>query len=615
VADSTRITARRSPVGRLASSLLTGVVCIAGTLAGGGPAWGQSDDSFAQRAFPASTSTFDDLGVVDYEGDGDLDVFTTNHLTTQLLLANDGSGSFEDRLTAARLNQTPAFPGWEDKAPPPNRAAPGLYVYRSDGVVLTTVGEGQAVSGELRFLTPVKVRDRSGATATLARRGSAGRVARFSMAGDSTVRLDPKSAALPVEVTIDPPFSLSRVFVGPRRISPTSHRFALQVRDRHGMAWADYNHDGHLDAFITRGGVSGKIGRYRGVVQDELQLGEGATFHNGLAGSGIGKGTCRGRAAAAVDYNRDGLLDIFAACFKASPKLYRQRANGRFRDVSRPLRKSQVEGTAFAWVDVNGRGEQELLAARRGSFAVYRPRKAGWRRAQTIRGRHDGPVNKLALADYDNDGDPDVFAASKSGSTLLVNRRGRLRPKKPKSIGLPSRSLTANWVDYDNDGRVDIHVVRGGLYAQGRTGRFSRTGRARAGGGAEKATAAWFDADGDGSRDAALAVQHRGPGKVASLSLLENIGPVGHWLEVELTGPPGNRQAIGARVSAAVHGETQTQWVGQNDGSHLSQGHYRLYFGLGGATSASVKVTWPNGSVRSLGSVTADRILRVSQGK
>jgi hypothetical protein len=366
--------------GRLwARSLLVAGVCIASTLASAGPAWSQSDGWFAQRAFPASAQTFDDLGAVDYEGDGDLDVFTTNHVTTQLLLANDGSGSFEDRLTAARLNHTPAFPGWEDKAPPPDRAAPGLYVYRGDGVVLTTVGAGQAVSGELRFLTPVKARDRSGARVSLARRGGGRSVARFSMSGDSTVRLDPRSAALPVEVAIDPPHSPSRVFVGPRRITPTSPRFALYVRDRHGMAWADYNRDGKLDAFITRGGVSGKIGRYKGIVQDELQLGEGATFHDGIARSGIGKGTCRGRAAAAVDYNRDGRLDVFAACFKDTPKLYRQRANGRFRDVSRALRRSRVEGTAFGWVDVNGRGGQELLAARKRGFAVYRrpPRRPG----------------------------------------------------------------------------------------------------------------------------------------------------------------------------------------------------------------------------------------------
>ena len=614
MADSTRITARPRARRLLARSALVAGVCLACTLGSAGPAWSQSDGWFAQRAFPASASTFYDLGVVDYEGDGDLDVFTTNHLTTQLLLANDGSGSFEDRLTAARLNQTPAFPGWDDNARPPDLATPGLYIYRGDGVVVTLVGAGQGVSGGLRFVTPVKVRDRKGATATLARRGGAGRVASFSMAGDSSVRLNPKSMALPIEVTIDSAFPLSRVFVGPRKISPTSHRFTLYLRDRHGMAWADYNRDGHLDAFITRGGTKGSIGRYKGIVQDELQLGEGSTFHNGLAASGIRKGACRGRAAAALDYNRDGLLDIFSACAKGSPKLYRQRERGTFKDVSRQLRKSRVEGTAFAWVDVNAGQGQELLAARKRGFAVYRRHKARWRQVQTIRGRHDGHVQKLTVADYDNDGDPDVYAASRTGSTLLVNRHGRLRSKKPTSIGLPSRSLTANWVDYDNDGRVDIHLVRGGIYKQGRNGRFSRTGRAPAGGRAAKATAAWFDADADGSRDAVLAVLRRGAGKAASLSLLENIGPVGHWLEVELTGPPGNRQAIGAKVSAALPAGTQTQWVGQNDGSNFSQGHYRLYFGLGGATAVSLKVTWPDGSAQRLGTVKADRIVRVGQG-
>jgi hypothetical protein len=144
--------------------------------------------------------------------------------------------------------------------------------------------------------------------------------------------------------------------------------------------------------------------------------------------------------------------------------------------------------------------------------------------------------------------------------------------------------------------------------------RFSHTGLARPGGHPTKATASWFDFDADGSRDAVIAARQRGEGRFSSLTLLKNAGPVGHWLEVELTGPRGNRQAIGGKVSATVPGRTQTQWVGQNDGSHLSQGHYRLYFGLGSARSASVKVTWPDGGVRRLGSVGADRILRLTQG-
>jgi hypothetical protein len=61
-------------------------------------------------------------------------------------------------------------------------------------------------------------------------------------------------------------------------------------------------------------------------------------------------------ASPPVDYNWDGLLEI-AACLKASPKLYRQRANRRFTDVSRPLRKSRVEGTAArGWTSTAGAG-------------------------------------------------------------------------------------------------------------------------------------------------------------------------------------------------------------------------------------------------------------------
>jgi hypothetical protein len=197
---------------------------------------------------------------------------------------------------------------------------------------------------------------------------------------------------------------------------------------------------------------------------------------------------------------------------------------------------------------------------------------------------------------------------------VLVNRRGRLERRRPQSVGLPSSALTANWVDYDNDGLADLHLLPDGIFKQVAGHRFSPTGLALPGAPAVRAIASWFDFNADGARDAVLAVRSDPVAKQTDLSLLENVGSTGHWLEVELTGPPGNRQALGAKVSATVSGRTQTQWVGQSDGSHLSQGHYRLYFGLGGATAASLKVTWPDRSVRRLGAVQADRIVRVAQG-
>jgi len=601
----------------VAGPLLVAVACIAGALASAGGAGAQSQAWFEQRPFPEASFTLDDLGVADYQDDGDLDVFTTNHLATQLLMANDGSGSFEDRLTAANLNQTPAFPGWEDDPNGPDMSTPGLYIYRDGGIVLHLAGEPEGtVSGELRFLAPVTVLSATGTQVAVTRDAATEpprNVARFSMTGDSTLRLKPQSSGLPLEVGIAAPRPLSTVFVGPREVSPASRQFTLYQRDRHGMAWADFNRDGHTDIFINRGGVSGFIGRYKGVVQDELQLGDGSVFRDAIAGSGITKGACRGRAAGAVDYNRDGFVDVFADCFGDSPRLFRQRSGGSFRNVSAGLERAHVRGTAFEWLDVDERGGEELISARKEKFDVYGRRKGDWERVQTIKGRHDANAQKLAVADYDNDGDPDIFAAAKSGSSLLVNRRGRLEREKPQSVGLPSRALTANWVDYDNDGLADLHLVPGGLFRHVGGHRFAPTGLAPPGGPALRAFASWFDFDNDGSRDAALALRRPDQGRFTSLSLLENVGPAGHWLEVELTGRPGNRQALGAKVSATVPGRTQTQWVGQNDGSQLSQGHYRLYFGLGAANAAALKVTWPDGSVRRLGSVGADRIARISQ--
>jgi hypothetical protein len=604
---------------RLAGALVAAAAaaCALCALGAAGPARAQTDGWFEQRPLADASFTLDDLGVADYDEDGNLDVFTTNHLAGQLLLRNDGSGAFEDRLTAANLNQTPAFPGWEDDPNQPDLQAPGLYIHRDSGIVLRRIGSGAAVSGELRFLAPVTLQQASGAQLAL-RQDVAQQpprtVADFSMGADSTLRLKPDSSGLPFDVVIDSPFALQDTFVGRRAVSPSARRFTLYQRDRHGMAWADYNRDGVLDVFITRGGVSGNIDRYKGVVQDELQLGDGSSFHEAIAGTGIRKGTCRGRAAGAVDYDRDGRLDVFADCFGDSPRLFRQRPDGSFKSVSGALERANVRGVAFEWLDVDGRGGEELVAARKRKFVVYRSRGRKWKRAQSFRGRHEANAQKLTVADYDNDGDADVFAASRSGNTLLENRRGRLLTVKPKSLGLPSRALTANWVDYDNDGLADLHLIPGGLFRHLPGHGFAHTGLALPVGPAVRGIAGWADFNSDGARDAALAVRREGEGRYTSLSLLENVGPAGHWLEVELTGPPANRQALGAKVRATTPGRSQTQWVGQNDGSHLSQGHYRLYFGLGPAEAASLEVTWPDGTVQRLGGVAADRIVRVTQG-
>ena len=603
---------RRGRVGARLAYLAA--ACVALVVAA--PAFAQSDAWFEERPFPDRSFTLDDLGVTDYNGDGDLDVFTTNHLSTQLLMANDGTGSFEDRLTEAGLNHTPGFPGWEGPDGAPEIDAPGLYLYRSSGVTLRLTDPDESVSGELRFLAPVTISESSGAQVAITHDTTVSPpryVARFSMTGNSILRLKPETATLPIEVRIDPPFPFSRVFVGQRAVRALGRQFNVFANDRHGMAWADYDHDGQIDVFITRGGHSGRIDRFKALAQDELMLGDGGTFHNSLSGSGISKGTCRGRGASAVDYDRDGLLDLLTTCFTGAPRLFRQRSARKFKSVSGRLKKVGAKGHSMIWQDLDRRGGPELVMARNGRFLVFRRKKRGFKRLQKVRGRHGSNVQKFTVADYDNDGDPDIFAAARSGSTLLRNRRGRLTKHNPRKVGLPPTALTANWVDYDNDGLLDLHLIPGGIYRQGPGNSFTRTGLAPPAAATVRAAASWFDFDADGDRDAVVGERHTDDGRFTSLRLLENRGASAHWLEVDLEGSPGNRQAVGAAVSASTPAGKQTQWVGQNDGSHLSQGHYRVYFGLGTATSARLKVRWPDGEVQRLGPVDADRIVRITE--
>jgi hypothetical protein len=605
------------------------------------PAAAPAKTAFKEQRFPIQSGRLFDLATADYDGDRRQGLFTTNHSFLSAL-SKFKDGRWTDDLFAMGLSQSPEYPGFEDLLRPPKIDRPGLFLYAQsrvadEGGEVTNDAKmnvvAQNLSGtpllertarlRLTLISPeVQIKRSDGAQVHVSRDWNAEpprTVVDVEIERNGHLQFVAKKLALPpIEVEIPQAPLRTHTYVGSRKIRARARSFTLDLRDRHGIAWGDVNGDGVDDAYITAGGVGGAIARrYKGIVDDELLLsGRGSKLRNSVEGSGLEKKACRGRMAALPDFDADGDLDIFSSCEKAGPKLWRQDDDG-FSNVSKLLRGVGARGSIYRWADIDRRPGLELLVGRKRHLVVYTFRDGRFKRTQRARTRNAGArITSLALGDFNRDGRPDVFAASPAGNTLLVNRRGKLRPKRPASFGMPKRSIFATWVDVDNDGDLDLHSLPGGLYESRKAGkRFVRSGELRMAARTRWGVAAWWDFDGDGRRDVAFAGR-AGNGPHVRTRFYRNRQRAGNWLHVDVTGPGGAAGSLGAKVELLGKGRrSRTGWVGQSESSRFSSGNYRLFFGLGKRRVVNrVRVSWPDGSKRTVGPVRANRLLTVERG-
>jgi len=94
--------------------------------------------------------------------------------------------------------------------------------------------------------------------------------------------------------------------------------------------------------------------------------------------------------------------------------------------------------------------------------------------------------------------------------------------------------------------------------------------------------------------------------------------PENHWVSFRLEGSPGNRLALNARIyvtTTSASGPMRQMDEVRSGGSYLSQSDLRLHFGLGEAAKIdSVEIRWPNGAMQTFKDVAADRFYRLKQG-
>jgi hypothetical protein len=179
------------------------------------------------------------------------------------------------------------------------------------------------------------------------------------------------------------------------------------------------------------------------------------------------------------------------------------------------------------------------------------------------------------FADFDNDGDPDVFISN-----------GNAHHEYPEDAVLAR-----------NDGKgvfEDVARHAGEFFQHKWVGRG----------------ATWADFDDDGHVDVVTVDTSGAP------HILRNQGVAGrHWLKVDARLKGGVQTAVGARVTIASRGRRQFHDVIGVNG-YLSQGDTRVHFGLGAARVVDlVQVRWPDGTTSEWRNVKADQVLRVEQGR
>jgi len=366
---------------------------------------------------------------------------------------------------------------------------------------------------------------------------------------------------------------------------------------------ADYDDDGSPDLYVVN-----DFGRSTLYHNDKDGTFSDVTVKTGTLAYGAGMN------ATAGDYDNDGRIDFYTtdirsehAWFAQSPTVWRYLTNS-FRQgvwkTDMPLYFEIFKQSGFGFVEVF----QEMALGNH----LLRNRGDGTFEDVTIKANANpfGWFWGAALADFDNDGWQDIYAAN----GWVYNDRNTETELDflNNVVSKQNEYKTGRFFDPAYFGKLSWHGWEHNRYLRANgDGTFSEIGRAV---GADLL---------ENSRGVAVAdFWNRGVLDIAVSAsagrhaLLKNSTALRHWLDVELVGTQSNRDAIGARVSATASGKRQVREVVAGDG-YASQNMLRQHFGFNDAAVVDdLVIRWPRtGTTQTFHNVKTDRIIEITEGK
>ena len=443
-----------------------------------------------------------------------------------------------------------------------------------------------------------------------------------------------------------------------RQVGLTLTRWAM------GAAVGDYDGDGWDDLYVTCYGANA-------LLRNEAAAGGGRRFVDVASEAGVADPRWS-TSAAFADLDGDGDLDLYVVnylafdaahpperagnAFKGVPvmagprgldpqpdALFENLGGGRFRDATTAAGILPPGGPGYGLgvrvLDFDGDGRPDVFVGNDSTedHLFHNRGELVFEESATVAGVAANGAGTtqatmgIAPADVDADGDPDLFISvfSDDTNTLHLNLGDGFFDDRSAQFGVAASSRPhlgwgCGFYDFDLDGDEDLFVAGGHVYPEmddpqvgaawaqrplvleRRRGRFEPAGCAapwceeRYHG---RATA-FGDLDGDRDVDVLMTTLN-GP----VLALFNDSGPAPS-LAVRLRGEAGNLHATGSLVELETPAGAQRRWI-TGGGSYQSVDATDAYFGLGSepAVELTVRVRWPDGTVRKLDGAPRDRLL------
>ncbi len=453
----------------------------------------------------------------------------------------------------------------------------------------------------------------------------------------------------------------------------------------YGCSVADYDNDGWPDLYVGNYGKNRLYhNNHNGTFTDKAES-AGVALGNWSPGSTWG------------DYDGDGLLDLYvtgyvhfdrnnlpvsgtkavgyASCLyrgqtvNCGPRglpgepdhLFHNNGDGTFTDVTAKAGvedKDKYYGFAAIFVDINGDGKPDLVVGNDSepNFLYINKGDGTFEDDSYVSGfalNKDGreiASMGIAAGDYKNNGQIDFYVTDFGDDykVLFHNDGDASFTDVSYKSGIAQTTIPfVGWgdgfLDYDNDGWLDLFEVNGHVYPEVDQHDWGTTWAERP---------LLFHNVPDGAKDRkfeyippvkgtglADVIPARGAafgdlfndGKIDVIInpidgppvLLRNVNPDHHnWVEMQLVGGvnPANgkkspRDATCATVYLKANGMRMRQDV-LSSGSYISANDRRLHFGLGDATDAgTAEIHWPSGAKETVKLPAVDRIYTITEGK